>query len=69
MPIHKQIEFIQKSGDTFQKHNVAIKSEYDKDLDKGRVKKIHKNKIGFKKHKNYFQKMSNKYIKKQNKYN
>ena len=69
LPIHKQIEFIQKSGDTFQKHNVAIKSEYDKDLDKGRVKKIHKNKIGFKKHKNYFQKMSNKNIKRQNKYN
>ena len=69
LPIHKQIEFIQKSGDTFQKHNVAIKSEYDKDLDKGRMKKIHKNKIGFKKHKNYFQKISNKNIKKQNKYN
>ena len=46
-----------------------LKSEYDKDLDKGRVKKIHKNKIGFKKHKNYFQKMSNKNIKRQNKYN
>ena len=39
LPIHKQIEFIHKSGDTFKKHNVAIKSEYDKDLDKGKIKK------------------------------
>ena len=69
LPIHKQIEFIHKSGDTFKKHNVAIKSEYDKDLDKGKIKKIHKNKIGFKKHKNYFQKISNKNIKRQNMYN
>ena len=56
-----------KSENTFKKHDVAVKSEYDKDLDKGRIKKIHKNKIGFKKHKNYFQKISNKKIKWQNK--
>ena len=67
LPIHKQIEFIHKSENTFKKHDVAVKSEYDKDLDKGRIKKIHKNKIGFKKHKNYFQKISNKKIKWQNK--
>jgi chaperonin GroEL (HSP60 family) len=45
------------------------KSDYDKELDKGRLKKIHKNKIGFKKHKNYFQKISNKQLKNQIKYN
>jgi hypothetical protein len=69
LPIHKQIEFIHKCKNEFSKHDVAKKSEYDKDLDKGRVKKIHKNKIGFKKHKNYFQKISNKQLKKQNKNN
>ena len=69
LPIHKQIEFIHKCKNEFSKHDVAKKSEYDKDLDKGRIKKIHKNKIGFKKHKNYFQKISNKQLKKQNKNN
>ena len=69
LPIHKQIEFIHKSKNAFKKHDVAVKSEYDKDLDKGRIKKIHKNKISFKKHKNYFQKISNKKIKLQNKNN
>lgn len=58
LPIHKQIEFIHKCKNGFKKSDVAVKSDYDKDLDKGRVKKIHKNKIGFKKHKNYFQKIS-----------
>ena len=69
LPLHKQIEFIDKCQNVFKKHDVAVKSEYDKDLDKGRVKKVHKNKIGFKKHKNYFQKISNKNINKQKKYN
>ena len=69
LPIHKQIEFIHKCKSEFSKHDVAKKSEYDKDLDKGKIKKIHKNKIGFKKHKNYFQKISNKQLKKQNKNN
>lgn len=69
LPIHKQIEFIHKCKNEFSKHDVAKKSEYDKDLDKGKIKKIHKNKIGFKKHKNYFQKISNKQLKKQNKNN
>ena len=65
LPIHKQIEFIDKSKEEFSKYKVEKKSEYDKDLDKGRLKKIHKNKISFKKHKNYFQKISNKHIKNQ----
>ena len=65
LPIHKQIELINKCQNVFKKHDVAVKSEYDKDIDKGRVKKIHKNKIGFKKHKNYFQKISNKNINRQ----
>ena len=65
LPIHKQIEFIHKCKKEFSKHDVAKKSEYDKDLDKGKIKKIHQNKIGFKKHKNYFQKISNKQMKKQ----
>lgn len=69
LPIHKQIEFIHKSENAFKKHDVAVKSEYDKELDKGRIKKVHKNKIGFKKHKNYFQKISNKNIKWQNRNN
>mgnify|MGYP006916294198 CR=1 FL=1 len=69
LPIHKQIEFIDKSKEEFSKYKVEKKSEYDKDLDKGRLKKIHKNKISFKKHKNYFQKISNKQLKKQFKYN
>jgi len=65
LPIHKQIEFIDKCRNEFSKHNVEKKSEYDKELDKGKLKKIHKNKIGFKKHKNYFQKISNKQRKNQ----
>ena len=69
LPIHKQIEFIDKSKEEFSKYKVEKKSEYDKDLDKGRLKKIHKNKISFKKHKNYFQKISKKKKKKQFKYN
>ena len=64
LPIHKQIEFISKSKDAFQKPDIAKKSDYDKDLDKGKLKKIHKNKITFKEHKNYFQKISNKKINK-----
>ena len=68
LPIHKQIEFVDKCKNEFAKHNVEKKSDYDKDLDKGRIKKIHKNKIGFKKHKNYFQKISNKQIKNQIKF-
>lgn len=67
LPIHKQIEFIQKSKDSFNKPDVAKKSDYDRDLDKGKLKKIHKNKITFKQHKNYFQKISNKIINKQKK--
>ena len=69
LPIHKQIEFIDKCKNDFTKYNIEKKSDYDKELDKGRLKKIHKNKIGFKKHKNYFQKISNKQLKKQFKYN
>ena len=65
LPIHKQIEFINKCKNEFSKYNIEKKSEYDKDLDKGRIKKIHKNKISFKKHKNYFQKISNKHLKNQ----
>jgi len=68
LPIHKQIEFVDKCKNEFSKHNVEKKSDYDKDLDKGRIKKIHKNKIGFKKHKNYFQKISNKQLKNQIKF-
>ena len=60
LPIHKQIEFIDKCKNEFSKHNVEKKSEYDKDLDKDRIKKVHKNKISFKNHKNYFRKISNK---------
>ena len=69
LPIHKQIEFIDKCKTDFSKYNIEKKSDYDKELDKGRMKKIHKNKIGFKKHKNYFQKISNKQLKNQIKYN
>ena len=69
LPIHKQIEFIDKCKNDFTKYNIEKKSDYDKELDKGRLKKIHKNKIGFKKHKNYFQKISNKQLKNQIKYN
>ena len=69
IPIHKQIEFIQKCPNAFKKHDIAVKSDYDKELDKGRVKKKHKNKIGFKKHKNFFQKISNKIIKYQKRNN
>ena len=68
LPIHKQIEFIDKCKNDFSKYNIEKKSDYDKELDKGRLKKIHKNKIGFKKHKNYFQKISNKQLKNQIKY-
>ena len=68
LPIHKQIEFIDKCKNEFSKYNVEKKSEYDKDLDKGRIKKIHKNKISFKKHKNFFQKISNKQLKNQFKF-
>ena len=68
LPIHKQIEFVDKCKNEFSKHNVEKKSDYDKDLDKGRIKKIHKNKIGFKKHNNYFQKISNKQLKNQIKF-
>ena len=68
LPIHKQIEFINKCKNEFSKYNIEKKSEYDKDLDKGRIKKIHKNKISFKKHKNYFQKISNKHLKNQYKF-
>ena len=68
LPIHKQIEFVDKSKNEFSKHDVEKKSDYDKDLDKGRIKKIHKNKIGFKKHKNYFQKISNKQLRNQIKF-
>ena len=67
--INHQIDFINKYHNEFIKYEIAKKSEYDKDLDKGRIKKVHKNKIGFKKHKNYFQKISNKNIKWQNKIN
>ena len=69
LPIHKQIEFVDKCKNEFSKHNVEKKSDYDKDLDKGRIKKIHKNKIGFKKHKNFFQKISNRQLKNQVKFN
>ena len=69
LPIYKQIEFIDKCKTDFSKYNIEKKSDYDKELDKGRLKKIHKNKIGFKKHKNYFQKISNKQLKNQIKYN
>ena len=69
LPIHKQIEFIDKCKTDFSKYNIEKKSDYDKELDKGRMKKIHKNKIGFKKHKNYFQKISNRQLKNQIKYN
>ena len=68
LPIHKQIEFLNKCKNEFNKHIVEKKSEYDKDLDKGRIKKVHKNKISFKKHKNYFQKISNKQLKNQFKF-
>ena len=68
LPIHKQIEFIDKCKNEFSKHNVEKKSEYDKDLDKKKKKKIHKNKISFKKHKNFFQKISNKQLKNQFKF-
>ena len=68
LPIHKQIEFIDKCKNDFSKYNIEKKSDYDKELDKGRTKKIHKNKIGFKKHKNYFQKISNRQLKNQIKY-
>ena len=69
LPIHKQIEFIDKCKNDFSKYNIEKKSDYDKELDKGRIKKIHKNKIGFKKHKNFFQKISNRQLKNQVKFN
>ena len=68
LPIHKQIEFIDKCKNDFSKYNIEKKSDYDKELDKGRIKKIHKNKIGFKKHKNFFQKISNRQLKNQVKF-
>ena len=61
--LKSQIDFISKAKEHFIDKKVKEKSEYDIDLDKGKVKKIHKKNEKRFKHRNYFQSISNKKIK------
>ena len=61
--LQSQIDFISKAKEHFIDKKVKEKSEYDIDLDKGKVKKVHKKNNKRFKHKNYFQNISNKKLK------
>ena len=61
--LKSQIDFISKAKEHFIDKKVKEKSEYDIDLDKGKVKKIHKKNEKRFKHRNYFQSISNKKLK------
>ena len=60
--LQSQINFISKVKENFTDKNVKEKTEYDINLDKGKVKKVHKNNDQKFKHNNYFQNISNKKI-------
>ena len=60
--LQSQIDFISKVKENFTDKNVKEKTEYDINLDKGKVKKVHKNNDQKFKHNNYFQNISNKKI-------
>ena len=60
--LQSQIDFISKVKENFTDKNVKEKTEYDINLDKGKVKKIHKKNDQKYKHNNYFQNISNKKI-------
>ena len=60
--LQSQINFISKVKENFTDKNVKEKTEYDINLDKGKVKKVHKKNDQKFKHNNYFQKISNKKI-------
>ena len=60
--LQSQIDFISKVKENFTDKNVKEKTEYDINLDKGKVKKVHKKNDQKFKHNNYFQKISNKKI-------
>ena len=61
--LQSQINFISKANEHFIDKKVKEKSEYDIDLDKGKVKKVHKKNDKRFKHENYFQSISNKKLK------
>ena len=61
--LQSQIYFITKGKEYFIDKKVKEKSEYDINLDKGKVKKVHKKNDKRFKHKNYFQNISNKKLK------
>ena len=60
--LQSQINFISKVKENFTDKNVKEKTEYDINLDKGKVKKVHKKNDQKFKHDNYFQNISNKKI-------
>ena len=60
--LQSQINFISKVKENFIDKNVKEKTEYDINLDKGKVKKVHKKNDQKFKHNNYFQNISNKKI-------
>ena len=60
--LQSQINFISKVKENFTDKNVKEKTEYDINLDKGKVKKVHKKNDQKYKHNNYFQNISNKKI-------
>ena len=60
--LQSQIDFISKVKENFTDKNVKEKTEYDINLDKGKVKKVHKKNDQKFKHNNYFQNISNKKI-------
>ena len=60
--LQSQINFISKVKENFTDKNVKEKTEYDINLDKGKVKKVHKKNDQKFKHNNYFQNISNKKI-------
>ena len=60
--LQSQIDFISKVKENFTDKNVKEKTEYDINLDKGKVKKVHKKNDQKYKHNNYFQNISNKKI-------
>ena len=60
--LQSQIDFISKVKENFIDKNVKEKTEYDINLDKGKVKKVHKKNDQKFKHNNYFQNISNKKI-------
>ena len=61
--LQSQINFISKANEHFIDKKVKEKSEYDIDLDKGKVKKVHKKNDKRFKHESYFQSISNKKLK------